>query len=208
MDPQAPTSFIPKKPLTGASSGPRFGLFFLIAFLFFIFSLAAGGAAFAYEGWLNKAIADKSESLKNARDAFQPSAIESLVRLDTRMTQAKSLLDRHLSPSAIFDLLSLSTLERVQFTSFEYGIIEDGTAEIALSGVADNFSSVALQSDQFAATKVLRDIIFSGLTVEATGKISFRVNATVDPSVLLYSRNPNAIAVPPANANGQGSETQ
>lgn len=204
-----PTSFIPKKPLTGATAGPRFGLFFLIAFLFFIFSLAAGGAAFAYEQWLNKSIADKSESLKDARDAFQPSAIESLVRLDSRMVQAKTLLDRHLSPSAIFDLLSLATLERVQFTSFEYGIVEDGTAEIALSGVGDNFSSVALQSDQFAATKVMRSIIFSGLTVETSGRISFRVNATIDPTLILYSRNPNALSVPAAvPTNGGAGQSQ
>jgi hypothetical protein len=48
---------------------------------------------------------------------------------------------------------------------------------------------VALQSDQFGASKVLRDVIFSGITVNDAGRVSFTVNASVDSQLLLYSNN-------------------
>ena len=48
---------------------------------------------------------------------------------------------------------------------------------------------MALQSDQFAASKVLKDIVFSNIKVEAGGKITFSVKATIDPSLISYAKN-------------------
>lgn len=189
MDPQVQGSFIPKAALTGDAAAGRFGLFFLIALLFFAMSLVAAGAVFAYQNILKKGIGDKSQELVEAQGAFQPSAIEALVRLDARMRQTKSLLQRHVAPSAIFVLLSEATLEKVQFTSFEYALESDGSAKIGLAGIASSFSTVALQSDQFGATKVLKDVIFSAISVESGGRVSFRVDARIDPSLIIYTRS-------------------
>ena len=190
MDPQVSTSFIPKKPLIEGRRGSSFGLIFLLTLLIFIGSVVAAGAAFLYGAYLSNSLTAKARSLETAQGAFESAgAIESLIALDSRINQAKTILAGHVAPSAIFFFLSAQTLERVRFTSFDYQFKEDGSATVELKGITDGFPTIALQSDQFGASKVLRNIIFSDITVEIDGGVSFSLSATVDPSLLLYSKN-------------------
>lgn len=190
MDPQVSTSFIPKKPLVEGRRGSSAGLIFLIALLIFIGSVVAAGAAFLYGAYLNRAIVAKAQQLETAQGAFESAgAIENLIRLDNRLTQAKGLLASHVSPSAIFFFLSAQTLERVRFTSFGYELREDGSASIQMEGITDGFPSMALQSDQFGASKVLRNIVFADPTVEPEGGVTFSFSAAVEPALVLYSKN-------------------
>jgi len=190
MDPVGQGSFIPKQSLTAASrSGGGLGLFFLLAILIFVMSLVAGGGAFAYERFLNGKITEKDGQLQLAEGAFNAGTIQDLVRMDSRLTQAHTLLQKHVSPSAIFYFLSTITLQRVQLGGLDFTLLPDGSATISLSGTGDSFSSVALQSDQFNASKVLRDVIFSNITVDTGSKVNFSVNASLDPQLISYSRN-------------------
>lgn len=198
MDPQVSPSFIPKKNLETISARPAgrgTGLFFLIAVLVFIASLVAAGAVFAYDKLLNQSIASKGASLALNQKAYDPGVIQELSRVDTRITEAKKLLASHVAPSAIFAFLSQQTLEKVQLVSYDYSLNPDGSAKIGLTGVADSFSTVALQSDQFGASKILKDVVFSNVSVDATAGVSFAVSATIDPSLIVYS---NAISANPA----------
>ncbi len=191
MDPSVSTSFIPKKSFDSGparGTGAATGLFLLIAILIFIASLVAAGGAFAYQQLLTKQIAAKSASLTLNEKAYDPTVIQELLRVDTRLTEAKKLLDKHLAPSAIFAFLSQQTLEKVQFTSFTFGNGSDGAPAITLKGLADSFSTVALQSDQFGASKVLKEVVFSDVSADPiTGKIGFSVTASVAPSLLLFT---------------------
>lgn len=190
MDPVGQGSFIPKQSLAAASrSSGGMGLFFVLALLIFVMSLVAAGAAFGYERLLNGRITSKDEQLRLDEGAFNSGTIQDLVRIDKRLTQARTLLQKHVSPSAIFAFLSTITLERVQFDSMDYTLQSDGGATIVLTGSGDSFSSIALQSDQFGSSKVLRDVIVSGITVGGSGKVNFSVNATVDPQLISYSKN-------------------
>jgi hypothetical protein len=199
MDPQVSPSFIPKKSLETVSarpSGKGTGLFLLIAILIFMASVIAAGAVFAYEKLLTQSITSKSNSLSLNQKAYDPGVIQELSRMDSRINEAKKLLASHIAPSAIFAFLSQQTLEKVQFNAYDYALSPDGSAKITLSGIADSFSTVALQSDQFGASKILKEVVFSGVTVDATsGKVNFSVNAVIDPSLIVYS---NAITANPA----------
>ncbi len=191
MDPQVQASFIPKKPLTGERGGRGgfSGLIFLVALLIFITSIVAAGAAFFYRGYLETSLNSKKDSLSKYQAAFDLPTIQALVRFDSRINQAKTVLSNHIAPSGIFYFLSQQTLVNVQLRAFTYALGADGSAKIDVTGVADSFSTVALQSDQFGASKVLKDVIFSDITVETGGKVAFHVTATVDPSLILYSKN-------------------
>jgi hypothetical protein len=189
MDPQVQPSFIPKAALNAQARGGGMGLLFLIALLIFVASIVAAGGAFGYTRILEGTIANKDASLRKAEGAFDANAIQDLLRLDMRLTQARQLLSTHVAPSAILSFLSTITLQRVQYTSFDYQLQADGSANVTLNGIADSFSSVALQSDQFGASKVLRDVIFSGISVGDSGKVNFSVTSSVEPSLILYSRN-------------------
>lgn len=189
MDPQPPTSFIPKKPLVGESrSGGMRGILTLLSVLMFVVSVAAAGGAFAYGKYLESALVDKDASLKKAEGAFDTSSIIDLSRLDIRLGEARTLINSHVAPSGVFTFLSAATLERVQFTSLSLEIDTDGGGKMQLEGVADSFSSLALQSDEFSAAKVLRDVVFSGISTEAGGRVRFSVSAHVEPSLLSYAK--------------------
>ncbi|KKW42873.1 MAG: hypothetical protein UY93_C0007G0002 [Parcubacteria group bacterium GW2011_GWA1_56_13] len=195
MDPAGQGSFIPKASLTAASRGGGIGIFFLLALLIFVMSLISAGAAFGYQRILGSTITNKDADLRRAEGAFDAGTIQDLRRMDNRLTQARGLLQKHVAPSAILYFLSTITLERVQLNSFDMILDKDGGASLTITGTADSFSSVALQSDQFGSTKVLKDVIVSGVSVNETGKVSFAVNAKVDPSLVLYGNSLNQAPV-------------
>ena len=190
MDAQVSGSFIPKKPLVGESR-PRGGggLVLLIAILVFVLSGLAAGGVFAYQGILTGSIANKDESLRKAESAFEPRVIEDLVRLDQRLAQTEGLLEKHVAPSGVFNFLSTITLEQVQFTEFIFGRESAGGATIELAGIGDSFSTVALQSDQFGSTRMLKSVVFSDVTISTNGKVTFSVKAALDPALYLYARS-------------------
>lgn len=209
MDPQVQTSFIPKQPLV--ESGRRrlgVGLLLLVSILLFVLSVAGAGAAFGYQSILKASISNKDSTLKTAEGAFEANVIEDLIRLDNRLTHTSDLLQKHIAPSGVFDFLSTITLEKVQFTSFKFTSGKGGAATIQLDGIGDSFSTVALQSDQFGSTRLLKDVIFSDVTVGSGGKVNFRVSATLDPTLYMYALEANSSAAIPNQApTGSASST-
>lgn len=193
MDPQVSTSFIPKKPLAEtrvARARGGNGLFFLLAILVFIASIIAAGGAFLYGRYLSVSLDSKKASLAKYEASYDLPTIQALIRFDSRITEAKKVLTTHIAPSAIFTFLSQQTLEKVQFKNFSYTVgAADHPATIEMSGVADSFATIALQSDQLGSTQLLKDIIFSNISVEGASKVSFSVSASIDPSLLLYSNS-------------------
>ena len=186
MDPQIQGSFIPKASLAASPRGASMGLLMIIALFIFVVSHLAAGAVFGYGRYLKIDIEGKDADLKKAEGAFESATIRDLVRLEARLTEGRGLLRAHVAPSAIFGLLERETLERVQFTSFEYALNPDGSASLSLEGRAASFSVLALQSDQLSASKVMRDVIFSGIAVSEQGGVNFAVKSAVDPSLLRY----------------------
>lgn len=210
MDPQAPASFIPKKPLveTRSNTGAGAGILTLISVLLFVVSLVGAGGVFAYTGILTASITNKDASLKAAEGAFEPEVIAELGRLDARLIEVQKLLNSHLAPSGVFDFLSTITLTQVQFTNFTFQKQADGTAVISLQGTGNSFSTVALQSDQFGSTRLLKDVVFSDVAIGATGKVSFSVKATVDPSLYLYSKQTASTQATPVQQLPEVSPSQ
>ena len=141
MNPETQSSFIPKKPLTTVglhSSSSAFGsLLFLIALLLFLASVVSGGAVFAYSKYLTGTITSKVDSLNKGQAAFDPSTIQDLIRMDSRLNNAQVLLQKHVAPSVLFSFIAAQTLQRVSFGSFSYVLGDNGSVSINLSGEAD-----------------------------------------------------------------------
>jgi hypothetical protein len=190
MDPQTTVSFIPKKPLIPESRRRKngIGIVMLVCIFIFVLSLVAAGGVFAYTQYLEVAVRSKSDSLTKAQEAYEPGVIEDLARLDQRIISGRDLLARHIALSTLFSFLSTQTLERVRFNSFGLSLDEENAGTLTLSGEAENFSTIALQSDQFGASKMLRNVIFSDIVINSeTGRVTFSVGATVEPDLILYS---------------------
>ncbi|TSC69158.1 MAG: hypothetical protein G01um101456_302 [Parcubacteria group bacterium Gr01-1014_56] len=211
MDPQVSTSFIPKKPLadTRSAGGGAYGLIFLIAILFFITSLLAAGGAFLYVRYLSVSLDAKKVSLQKYQEAYDLPTIQTLVRFDSRINESQKILQKHLSPSAIFFFLSDQTLEKVRFKDFSYSLSStEHSVNISMTGITDSFATVALQSDKLGSSKSLRDIIFSDISIEKDGKVGFSVSAKVDPALIYYGNNLNTEQPPSIPIEQTTTETE
>lgn len=194
MDTNFQTSFIPKKPLAEERTPivPSTSIFSFIATLVFFAALASAAGMYFYEAGLNKSINGAKTSLSSARDSFEPALITKLKTLDRRLTNANTLLDNHIAVTPIFTALSTSTLKTVQFTKFSYTTAADKTAPILIrmSGKARDYSSIALQSDQLAKNKHIRNPIFSNLNLDSTsGMVAFELVFSVSPDLVRFTNN-------------------
>src|SRR3989344_6497380 len=108
MEPQAGASFIPKKPLVAGierNSGILTSVFLLGSILLFVGSVLLAGAVFGYQQYLKGIIQSRGDSLTKARAAYDPSVLESLIRLDGRIKQAHVVMQSHQAPSSVFSFL-------------------------------------------------------------------------------------------------------
>ncbi|MDQ5955189.1 MAG: hypothetical protein QG621_192 [Patescibacteria group bacterium] len=190
--PSTPPSFIPKKPVTNSArmGGSRaMGMvIFFFGLLVFVASSAGAGIAFFAQQYLTKQISDKSAQLQHDQATFDLPAIEDLARLDARMKNAESLMQRHYTAMTPLIYLGDQTLQTVQFTDYKYTVDPEDGAKITLAGIANSFGTVALQSDQFGASDKLQDVVFSNIQQDSSGKmITFSVTATLDQPLTSYA---------------------
>ncbi|HEY4500600.1 MAG TPA: hypothetical protein VJH25_02280 [Candidatus Paceibacterota bacterium] len=191
MDPQFKTSFIPKKPIVVPAGGyhapSTINLFSLLAMTLFIIALVLSGAVFFYKSLLTKQIESNKATLERAKGAFDPELIERIIRLDTRIETSKKLLSDHLALSPFFDFLSTVTLRTIRFKDFSFSYLSKDKIKLEMKGQAESYAGIALESDLLNSQKYLRDTVVSDMALEPSGLVSFKVSATIDPSLISYS---------------------
>jgi len=189
MEPKFQTSFIPKKSLYDSTStrpkASRMSLLTLLAVIVFLLSLALAGGAFVYGKFTSINIDRKAKELEEAKAAFNPELINELSRLSKKMSVAEDLLNSHISASEIFEALSAATLKSVKFEDFTYNYTPEKIT-LSMRGESGGFSSIALQSDLFGKSKVIKKPVFSNLNLDEKGNVEFLFTAEVDPAMILY----------------------
>jgi hypothetical protein len=190
METKFQTSFIPKQPVTDTelhrSSGAS--LFFLFSFILFMASLASAGGVFIYGSIIEKNIKEGDKQLTLNKNAFDPNTIKELTRLNDRINAANVLLKQHKGVSTLFQVLSQTTLKNVRFTDFNYTAADEKIG-LAMKGQAFNYETIALQAKAFtdpALKNVFRSPIFSDLTLDAVGNVSFGFSTGIDPFLVDY----------------------
>ena len=195
MDTNFQTSFIPKKPLAEERvpvTATHSSIFGFLATLLFISAIAASAGLYFYRANIQKTIVSQQVQLNAARNAFEPSLITELKRLDRRITSANTILNSHIAVSPIFEALELNTLKSIQFTKFTYVTPTNPKLpiKVELSGRARDYASIALESDQLAKNKYIRNSLFSDLTLnEQTGMVLFQLTFDVDPDLVRFTNN-------------------
>jgi len=190
METKFQTSFIPKQPVTEAAKHhtSAASLFFLVAFIMFMASLAAAAGVFLYSRVVDTNIAEGNKQLALNRNAFDPNTIQQYTRLNDRINAVYSLLKLHRSPSTLFQVLSNVTLKTVQFTDFQYTDTGD-KINLSMKGQAYNYETVALQAQAFtdpALRNVFKSPIFGDLNLDNLGNVSFSFTTQVDPFLVNY----------------------
>lgn len=199
MEPNFPTSFIPKRPVSSepvsASHRSRtVGLLSFVAVIVVIATILAYGAVYLYEIRLKGQKVKIENSIDGARDGLGTEFVTDMKRLSARIEGVKSLLKSHIVVSPIFDALQETTLRSVQYKSFGYAITTDTTTKtqmvkVDLAGTAKSYATIALQSDAFSQNELIKNPVFSDLTVdEKTGRVGFKLTFNVTPTDLSYQK--------------------
>src|SRR3989344_162937 len=123
------SSFIPHDATVARSAKPvgRTGfadLLILIAIVFLVASLALAAGVFLYLQFLQTSSASKLAQLDRAKQAFEPSLIQELTRLDDRMRAADQILGDHIAPSVFFHLLESLTLQTVAYSNLDFQAVD------------------------------------------------------------------------------------
>lgn len=192
MEPKFTTSFIPKKQVSASVSGssisPSISFSTLLSSVIIIAVILFSAGLFLFRITLEKTIEKQYADLKTASEAFDQNFIGQATRLNKRITSAEKILENHLAPSAIFELLEEFTLQTISFNNFEFSDNVDGKIIVKGSGEGDSFASVVLQSDEFGKTGFMRDVLFSDLQPNTVGNVNFTFEATLDPDLISYSK--------------------
>ncbi len=198
MDSPNQSSFIPQDATTLSSSsrsrsqGGLSDLLLLMSIVLFVASLALGGAVFLYEEYLKTSAASKVEQLQRAKEAFEPSLVHTLTRLDDRMHVADQLLAGHVAPTAFFQILQQATLTTIEFKSLDLDALDPQKISIKMTGVAQSVNSIALQADLFAKNGTITNPIFSDINRHADG-VHFNLVALVNPASINFVRLVNGL---------------
>jgi len=186
------SSFIPQD-AAAPSAAPRerysgsglSDLLLLVAIVLFVASLALGGAVFLYSQYIDKSAASKLESLKIAKDAFEPSLVHQITRLDDRMRAADKILGSHMAPTAFFLALQQSTLQTISFQSLELEATDLQHITVKMTGLAESVNAIALQGDLFSKNGIITNPIFSDINRQADG-VHFKLSALLNPAAVNY----------------------
>ncbi|MEK7586006.1 MAG: hypothetical protein AAB477_02110 [Patescibacteria group bacterium] len=189
------TSFIPKKPISttsssGKSTRPPTSIFTALSFFVLIIVGALCVGLFLYKNYLIKEKQTLSTSLERVRDTFEKDTIDELELYDKRSSAAKRVLSQHIVLTPLFTLLGAITIPQVQYTNFRHETGSQGF-QVLLTGVANDYKSVALQADAFNSAKgrSFKNVVFSDINKDKNNNVNFHVEFTVDPNLLAYDKN-------------------
>lgn len=192
MEPTFQTTFIPKRPVapitTSTKSSVLVTFFGFITTIVFIASVVAYGILFLYKKQLSSTINVTSESLTRQSQTFDSNIVLELDDVNRRLQSAETLLENHTVITPLFKSLEEITLKTVRFTSFNLQMptAERNTTIVKMSGVAEGYDTIALQSDTFSRNRFFKDPIFSNLVPDQKGNVSFDLTFLVDPTFVLY----------------------
>ena len=204
MDTPTQPTFIPHEAVTVApggrhQSGGLAELMLLLSITLFIISGALASGVFLYTQYLQNSNQSKLSQLNSAEAAFDPTLVQQLTRLDSRMNAAQSLLTQHLAPSQLFAMLDQTTVQDISFTSLTYNAANPKQISLTMTGVAGSVNAVALQAQIFSQSGVVTDPIFSNINAQQDG-VHFNFTALVNPSALGYE---NYVAGSSGTSNSQ-----
>lgn len=202
LPPNIPTSFVPKQPV---STQPRrkqengvlyYGALFLLGA-----AVVGAGLTFGYQKYLESVQTARKAKLEQAEKSINVDTVESFIRLRNRIHASESLLNQHVYATQFFDVLEKITLQNVRYQSLILSIGEDRTAKIEMHGIARSFNALAAESAEFAKEKRIKRAIFSNISADKNGVVTFALRAELDPKLLLRTAEAEQLTGLPPAAN-------
>lgn len=192
MEPKFQSSFIPKGPIAASgnptpSQGKDRSLVGFLALTIFSLTVLLSVGVFGYNRFLSYRISQIGSELEAARSDLDSGSLRELIKLDSRINSTGELLANHVVISPLFKFLEENTLRNVRFVELNYATTDEGLV-IRMFGQARSYAAVALQSETFNESQYFKNPVFSDLSLDEEGNVTFSFSATVDPSLISYRR--------------------
>ncbi len=203
LSPSIPTSFVPKQPISTQNRQFLRGgnnVFLITAVVILIITLLLAAGTFAYVLFLHSEENAKGEQVITAQKSVNQDAVTQLVRLQKRLDAAAAVMNQHVALTQFFTLLSAITAQGVHFDGITIDVADDRSATISMTGVAQDFNTLAYQSNVFASQKYIKSAIFSNIAVNKGNNVSFSLTANLDPALVKESSVPQAPVAQPVVA--------
>ena len=165
----------------------HFNVFNFVGMIIFLCGMILAVGVFIYTDMAQRDLDAKRTQLEQEKSSFSQGDILGLRALDRRIAVAQTLLDQHLAPSVVFEMLEERTQTDVQFVEFAYTRRESGSVELIFDGKAMRFNTVGLQSQQLASAPELASVIFSDVDIDVEDNVNFTITSEADTSELAYS---------------------
>ena len=184
------TSFIPKKSQERRKTKKKDfgGLFMGVGVAVFILMILTASTVFLYNRYLEGQIENMASILDREKGSLEKEIIKELDLVDKRIESDKKILEKHTILTTLFELLEQNTLQEVSFKEMAF-YPEEEEWVISMSGTADSYATIALQSDVFGENKNISELIFSDLGVGLDGGVVFSVTARIDQKLISYRRS-------------------
>lgn len=199
MDTQIQTSFIPKQSVNttkNKESRTPSSLIstasFIILFSSIILAVGAYGFKFYYSYSINRPCPNPNQiqtagcgliaSLEVDKRNLDEDLLKKMQRFDNKIKAGQTILNNHKTLIPLFDTLGSLTLKTVRYSSF--GLKDN---EVTISGSANSYEDIAIQSKIFETNKNLISPLFSNLDLDTKGDVTFKLTFKVVPELLSYS---------------------
>jgi hypothetical protein len=168
----------------------------LLAVILFILSISGAAFTLIWKNVLSKTQQDYIDTLTKNEREFKPDTIEMLSAVNKKIDTSEQLLNNHLAPVEIFNIVGQLTAEHIRFSSLEFTapITKKDGVIITMRGEGNSFKDIAFQSDvfgqsvQYGTNKVIKNPILSDLGVNQNGNISFTFTTNIDAGDISYAK--------------------
>jgi hypothetical protein len=197
MEPLVKPSFIPKAPLSDVSqTKPKktSGIFFSLIVILLLGTAVSYGYVYFQKQKISKLKIEYVARIERAQKEIGTGFVSDMVELQKKITSAQALLNDHITVSPIFAELQKNTVQKIQYTSFDYSIVTDSLSQqkkvvVKMNGVAPDYKTIALQSDAFNQSTFIKDPIISDLKNNSEKKtVDFMLEFKVDVRDVLYDK--------------------
>lgn len=168
----------------------------------FVLSLVAYlGLVYGYQPYLQGEIQEVDRRIKTDLQKIPATDREKIIVFFSQLSNLRSILEKHPSPSAVFALLEATTHPNIYYTQMA---LNTGRNEVVLSGVATSVADVTEQVKIFQKREEIKGVSLGG--VNSGGKNwQFEVTLTLAPDLLISTRPTGGTAVVPSTSTSTSS---
>ncbi len=201
------SSFIPRQNQSAIPARIRrrrtFSILNFVSTVILLGSLILAGGTFFYKGRVAVVQDNVKAELTAQEGLFNDTEILTVKHFDRQIRAAKHILENHIAPSKIFSVLETATMDRIQFTSFDYSYDPGFEVMVTVMGGTQEFKTVALQALAFGDESngkeaLLKDAVFTEIGTSETSvaptdsgeeishSVNFSLTGVIAPSEIKY----------------------